>query len=335
MNTLTVCSFRGKLIETRHEVAVAIQDCDGVLQAATGDPDLIVHVRSAAKPFQALPLVEDGVMEAFDISARELALACASHNSEQYQVATVSRWMQRCGLQEEQLVCGSHRPLANDLGFRRHDGTWEDVELAQPSRVASNCSGKHTGMLSLAKFHGWDEAGYAVDGHPVQERCRSVISSWFDVPSDDVRGAVDGCGVVSWAVPLRAIATGYARMANADGPMQTIVSAMMTHPELVAGKRRLCTALMKAYPGKVLAKVGAGGVYGVALLDRGLGVAIKVLDGDPKATAVALLAVLDSLGLDCRHSTLLSRFAKPVILNTNRQVVGHYSLTRSPTFAID
>ena len=110
---------------------------------------------------------------------------------------------------------------------------------------------------------------------------------------------------------------------------------MMTYPELVAGKRRLCTALMKAYRGQVLAKVGAGGVYGVALLDRGWGVAIKVLDGDSKAAAVALLAVLDSLGLDYRRSTLLSRFAKPVILNTNRQVVGHYSLTRSPTFAID
>ncbi len=331
MNTLSVRSFRGKFVETRHHVIVAVETRDGALAAFNGDADAIFPTRSAAKPFQALPLVEEGVADAFDISERELALACASHNSEDYQVRMIREWLQRVGLREDQLVCGPHRPLAKELGFPKVDGSWEDVELAPPSRAASNCSGKHTGMLSLAKFHGWDETGYAVEGHPVQEKCRLTISTWFGLAPGDVCGAVDGCGVVSWAVPVRAIARGYARLANADPPMQKIVSAMVRHPDLVAGRRRLCTELMKAFPGKVLAKVGAGGVYAATLLDQGLGVAIKVPDGDSKAAAVALLAVLDHLGLDVGSEAALSRFAKPVILNTNHEVVGHYEAVGSLT----
>ena len=333
MTNLQVRSYRGGTVETVHNVCVAVADRRGSIIAGVGDPGLVVPVRSAAKPFQALPLIEDGVANEFDITERELALACASHNSESYQVAIVRDWMRRVGVDEGDLVCGPHRPLAKDLGFRQPDGSWEDVELASPSRAASNCSGKHTGMLSLAKFHGWEMKGYAANDHPVQQRCRSVISQWFDLPLDDVHGGVDGCGVVSWAVPVRALATGYARLADDDASMKRIVSSMIQNPDLVAGKRRSCTALMETYPGRVLAKVGAGGVYGATLLDRGLGIAVKVLDGDPRAATVALVAVLDHLGLDVGSEATLSRFAKPVILNTNHEVVGHYEAVGSLTDA--
>ncbi len=329
MTDLQVRSYRSGTVETVHNICAAVVDKHGKMVAGAGNPSLIAPTRSAAKPFQALPLIEDGVDKQLGITARELALGCASHNSETYQVAIVRDWMRRVGIDENQLVCGAHRPLAKDLGFRRLDGSWEDVELAPPSRTASNCSGKHTGMLSLAMFHGWDTRGYAVESHPVQQRCRSVISQWFELPANDVRGGVDGCGVVSWAVPLRALATGYARLADADGSMKSIVSAMMRHPDLVAGKRRSCTAIMEAYPARVLAKVGAGGVYAATLLDQGLGVAVKVVDGDARASTPALLAVLDHLGLDTASSDTLSRFAKPVILNTNGEVVGHYEAVGS------
>ena len=328
---LRVRAVRGDVVETTHEVAVAVVDQSGGLRESFGNPELVTPTRSAAKPFQALPLVEDGVVGACAVTPEELALACASHNSERHQVATVRAWLERLGLREEQLVCGPHRALAKDLGFPRNDGTWEDVELASPSPAASNCSGKHTGMLALARFHGWDEATYALEGHPVQERCRTVLSDWCDVPLGDLRGVVDGCGVVSWAVPLRALATGFARLAKADGAMKSIVSAMTERPDLVAGERRLCTSLMRAHPGRVLAKVGAAGVYGATLLDQRIGVAIKVLDGDPRAAAAALLAVLDTLGLDCQSSDVLSRFVRPVILNTNREVVGHYQRPKEST----
>ncbi len=329
MTELHVRSYRSGIVETVHNVCVAVVDQRGDLVATAGDPHVIAPARSAAKPFQALPLVEDGVDKELEISPSELALACASHNSESYQVALVRDWMQRVGIDEHDLVCGPHRPLAKDLGFRQPDGSWEDVELATPSRVASNCSGKHTGMLSLAKFHGWDTRGYAVESHPVQQRCRSVIAQWFDLSMDDVCGGVDGCGVVSWAVPMRGLATGYARLAEADEPMKKIVSAMVQHPDLIAGKRRSCTGLMETLRGRVLAKVGAGGVYAATVLDQGLGLAVKVLHGDPRAATAALVAVLDHLGLDTASCDALARFAKPVILNTNREVVGHYEAVGS------
>ena len=329
MSDLFVRTVRGGDTETVHEVAAVVVDHAGAVRCSYGDADLVTPIRSAAKPFQALPLVEDGALEALGIASEELAVACGSHNSEEYQVAVVRGWLGRLGLQEHDLVCGPHRPLAKDLGFPCSDGTWEDVVLAVQSRVASNCSGKHTGMLSLAKFHGWELAGYADADHPVQRNCLSVVSRLCDIDADAVGGAVDGCGVVSWAVPLRALATGYARLAPADGSTQAVVSAMTAHADLVAGKRRLCTALMQAYPGRVLAKVGAGGVYGATVLDEGLGIAVKVLDGDAKAASVALLTVLSDLGLDPQEADTLARFAHPVILNTNFAVVGHYEAVRN------
>lgn len=324
MSELRVNSVRSDVTETTHEIAAAVVDADGLLVASSGDPNLVTPMRSAAKPFQALPLVEDGVIERFAISRKELALACASHNSELHQVVIVRQWMDRLDLSEDQLVCGPHRPLAKDLGFRRHDGTWDEVELASPSRSASNCSGKHTGMLALAKLHGWTEEGYEVAGHPVQDRCRSAIGQACGVPERAIGAAVDGCGVVSWSLSLRAMAAGYARLSHADGAMGEIVTAMTTHPDLVAGKRRLCTALMGAYPGRIVAKVGAGGVYGAALIEERLGIAIKVIDGDHIAAAVALLAILDRLGLQPPAASVLPEFARPIILNTNRKIVGSY-----------
>lgn len=329
LNKLEIRSFRGGDVETVHHVCIAVVDADGTLVAGAGDPGLITPTRSASKPFQAYALVADGAADALEVGGAELALASASHNSEVHQVETVRGWMQRLDLREDQLVCGPHRSLAKDLGFHRPDGTWEAVDLAPPSRIASNCSGKHVGMLALAKFHGWNQDGYECDDHPVQQRCRSVIADWFALPMSDVHGAVDGCGVISWAVPLKGLATGYAKLAGADEPMRAVVRAMTEHPDLVAGKRRLCTTLMRAFPGKVLAKVGAGGVYGAALLDRGLGIAIKVLDGDSKAASVALTAVLSELGLELNEAGEWARFVHPVIVNTNRRIVGRYEAVRS------
>ncbi|MCZ6918288.1 MAG: asparaginase [Gemmatimonadetes bacterium] len=319
-----VHSIRGGLIETTHEVVVAVVDAAGRHVVRHGDADLVTPIRSAAKPFQAFPLVADGVVDGLGISPEELALACASHNSEVHQVQLVANWMSRIGVKESDLVCGPHRPLAKEAGVRRRDGTLQEVELAPPSRVASNCSGKHTGMLALAKYHGWSPQGYALADHPVQQRCGAAIAEWFDLDMASLRTTLDGCGVVSWAVPLRAMALGYARASRATGPMASIVSAMTTHPGLVAGVRRTCTALMKAYPGRILAKLGAAGVYGAALLEEGLGIAIKVLDGNLMASGVALMAVLDALGLAPTPSSHLADYASPVMANTNGDVVGRY-----------
>ena len=333
MTQLSVRSLRGGFVETSHDVVVAVSDHDGNLVASSGDPDLTTPMRSAAKPFQALPLVEDGVVDRFEISQPELALACASHNSEKYQVAIVRDWMGRLGLTEGELICGPHRALAAELGFPRQDGTCDEVDLAEPSRVASNCSGKHTGMLVLAQHRAWNKNDYGLVEHPVQQRCRVVISEWCGVTQDDLGVSVDGCGVISWVLPLRALALGYARLANASGAAQQIVAAMTNHPDLVAGKGRLCTALMRAYPGEIVAKVGAGGVYGVGLIGKRMGIAIKAVDGNYRAAVVGLLAVLQELGMEPTPESALPEFFRPIILNTNGESVGHYEPNGSVSFA--
>lgn len=284
---LRVEATRGDLVESVHRVAVAVVDASGALLAASGDPGERTWWRSAAKPFQALPLVQDGAAEHFALSDEELALACASHSSEPRHLDIVSRLMARIGISDAELSCGPHPPLSAAVAQTVARGT---VTLTPRW---SNCSGKHTGMLALAKHCGWPLEGYQASGHPVQQRILEEISRWTGVPAPEVALAVDGCTAACFGLPLRAMALAYARLgASSDPAPRRIVGAMLAHPFLVAGSGRLCTDLMTAWPGRVLAKVGAEGIYSASLPGHGLGVALKVEDGEIHASGVALLEVL-------------------------------------------
>ena len=299
-------SWRGTVLESRHQVHVAVVDAAGKLVAHAGNPDLVTFWRSAAKPFQALPLVHDGAVERFGLTRQDLALACASHSSEPAQVALVREFLQRIGCSERDLMCGPHRPLS--------DAVAKDYETRglRLTAVYSNCSGKHTGMLALAKLHGWPTEFYARVEHPVQQRCLKSVSEYTDVPVPDVGVAVDGCGVACFALPLRNMALAYTRL---DGP---ILEAMTLHPELIAGEGRPCTEMMRAHPGRVVTKVGAEGVYSALLLRESLGVSLKVADGHSLAAALAIAAVLAELGLKPQPTWLLT---KP-ITNSRGETVG-------------
>jgi L-asparaginase II len=299
-------SHRGSTLESRHTVHVAVVDGGGRLVASAGDPDYRTFWRSAAKPFQALPLVLDGVAERFGLSRQDLALACASHSSEPGQVALVREFLQRIGCSERDLMCGPHRPLSDAVA---KDYETRGVRL---TAVYSNCSGKHAGMLALAKHHGWPTEFYARIEHPVQQRCLESVSRSTDVPKHQLGIAVDGCGVACVALPLRNMALAYTRV---DGP---ILEAMMLHPELIAGEGRPCTEMMRAHPGRVVAKVGAEGVYSALLIREGLGVTLKVEDGHSVASALAIAAVLAELGLRPQPAALL----KKPITNSRGETVG-------------
>jgi L-asparaginase II len=303
---LFVESYRGRILESRHTVHVAVVDGAGRLVASAGDPDYQTFWRSAAKPFQAVPLVEDGVVERFGLTRQDLALACASHSSEPAHVALVREFLQRIGCSERDLMCGPHRPLSDAVA---KDYETRGVRL---TAVYSNCSGKHTGMLALAKHHGWPTEFYARIEHPVQQRCLKSVSEYTDVPANEIGVAVDGCGVACFALPLRNMAVAYTRIPNA------ILEPMALHPELIAGEGRPCTELMRAHPGRVVAKVGAEGVYGALLLREGLGVSLKVEDGHSLASALAIAAVLAELGLKPQPATLL----KKPITNSRGETVG-------------
>ena len=299
-------NYRGSVLESRHTVHVAVVDSAGRLVARAGSPDLVTFWRSAAKPFQAQPLVADGVVERFKLTREDLALACASHSSEPAQVALVREFLQRVGCSERELLCGPHRPLSDAVA---KDYETRGVRL---TAVYSNCSGKHTGMLALAKSHGWPTEFYTRGDHPVQQRCLASVSEYADVPTKEIGVAVDGCGVACFALPLRNMALAYTRL---DGP---ILEAMTIHPELVAGEGRPCTEMMRAHPGRVVAKVGAEGVYSALLLREGLGVALKVEDGHSVASALAIAVILQELGLKPQPASLLK---KPVA-NSRGELVG-------------
>jgi len=297
---------RGTVLESRHRVHVAVVDASGTLVAQAGDPAYRTFWRSAAKPFQALPLVEDGVTERFGLSRQDLALACASHSSEPAQVALVREFLQRVGCSERDLLCGPHRALSDAVA---RDYETRGVRL---TAVYSNCSGKHTGMLALARHHGWPTEFYARIEHPVQQRCLKSVGTYTDVPVQDIGVAVDGCGVACFALPLRNMALAYTRL---DGP---ILEAMMLHPELIAGEGRPCTEMMRAHPGRVVTKVGAEGVYSALLVREGLGVTLKVEDGHSVASALAIAAVLAELALKPQPPSLL----KKPITNSRGETVG-------------
>lgn len=318
---MRVEQVRGAVVEAWHDVHVAVVDRSGRLVAGTGDPELVTFWRSAAKPFQALPLVEDGVVDRFGITTEELALACASHSSEPGQVARVRDLLAKLGCSERDLLCGPHPPLSERVA---EDYRTRGLRL---TAVYSNCSGKHAGMLALARHHGWPTEFYTRLEHPVQQRCLAEVSRWTDVATDAIRTAVDGCGVVCFGLPLRAMGLAYARLLPPDKglggkedrtPSARVVHAMLRHPELVAGAGRACTEMMGAHPGRVIAKVGAEGVYCAVLTHEALGVALKVSDGHGVAAALAMAAVLEELGLRPRPPSLMTL----PNLNTRGEKVG-------------
>lgn len=311
---------RSGRVESAHRIHVAVADEDGRLVAAAGDPERVTYYRSAAKPFQALPLVEDGVGERFGLTPEELALCCGSHGGEPRHVRAARSILARAGLDEGALACGAHRPLRERAGD-------ELVRRGQePLRVHNNCSGKHAGMLALAVHHGWPTDGYVDPEHPVQRRMLKEVARWCDVPEREIGAGVDGCGVVTFAVPLVRMAASWARLAGAarrGEPAAELVEAMTDHPFFVAGTDRLCTRLMETAGDRVVAKTGAEGVYCAGLPERALGVALKVEDGARRASEAALVRVLRFLEvLGPGDLGALSAWSPPLVENTRGERVG-------------
>ena len=263
---ISVVVERGGVVESRHLVhAVAVRDGE---VAAAGDPQAVAFMRSAAKPLQALPLAS----EELDVPAPEVAIACASHEATGDQLAAVRALLARSGSREDELECGEEHG----------------------SRVGHNCSGKHAGMLLRAKRRAWPVPGYRLPDHPLQREIVDVVVGATGLPAADISTATDGCGVVTFAVPLRAAALAFSRLVRGELPGSArVVEAMTAFPELVGGPGAADTALMRASPGTV-AKRGAEGLLCAGLPD-GTGLAVKVEDGANRAAGPALAHLL---GLD-------------------------------------
>ena len=308
------------MLESTHRVHAVVADAGGDVVRSWGDTGWLTVLRSAAKPFQTLPLVADGAAEHFGFSGEEIALCCGSHNAEQRHLQTVRAMLAKAGVSETRLVCGPHAPL-----LRKRERELADAGTPL-TPIMSNCSGKHAGMLALASFHGWPLEGYAHPHHPVQRRIRRELLHWMQCDPGSVPEGVDGCGVPTLAVPLRSAAGAMARLAAAaceGGAPGRVARAMVRYPFMVAGSERLCTCLMGEERDHLLAKVGAEGVYVAADLGRKLGVALKVEDGARRAAPPALMAVLERTGLLSQGTKqALARFSAPPLVNTRGEGVG-------------
>jgi L-asparaginase II len=323
---------RGSIVESVHRGHCVVLGGAGGVVARRGSPDALTYVRSAAKPQQVLPLITSGAAERFRLDARELAVACGSHNGEEAHTRAVLSMLGKAGLDASSLKCGPHEPYGKEAAAALRE------RGEKPSAIHNNCSGKHAAMLALAVHLGARPETYDQPGSPVQREVFRAVARLSGVPAEELRFAVDGCGLPAFALPLSAIALMHARLvappADFDDATREacarVVSAVHAHPEMVEGAGELDTEIMRAASGRLVSKVGAEGVYAAGVLPserwpEGLGLAFKIEDGDRGDRARARLAVelLRQLGLlPDELPAALSELADPVIKNHRGDHVG-------------
>ncbi|HHY50068.1 MAG TPA: asparaginase [Alphaproteobacteria bacterium] len=322
-NPVLVEAIRGTMVENRHRGAFVVCDAEGNIVAAAGDIDHPIFPRSAVKSIQALAMFTSGADRQFDLTDEELALACASHHGEDVHIAGVTAFLGHLGLDVAALECGAHQPNnpAAREALRR--------DARNPTALHNNCSGKHTGMLAVARALGAATTGYVERDHPVQREVRRVIELVIGEPLSTERCGTDGCSIPTWAAPLRAFARGFARMAVGDLPedlgdaARRVFDAATSHPLLVAGSGHFDTLVMEAFGGRVMQKGGAEGVQCGAIRDRGWGYALKCDDGNMTASIAMAAELLLALGEPNEEQrTVLLRFAQPGIRNVRGLEVG-------------
>src|SRR5438552_4374122 len=324
--------WRGPIVESRHCGHIAAVTGAGKMVAAVGAPDTVTFLRSSGKPFQALPLIASDGADRFRFTVQEIAIACGSHSGEPVHVETVRSMLAKIGVDESALKCGVHEPFSAEVAR----------ELARnqkaPNVLQNNCSGKHAGMLALARHVGAPTETYDQWTNPVQEMIGRTVAQFSDVPFDGIAIGTDGCGVPVFGISVGAMALMYARLvsppANFDehtrAGAQRIVRAMISFPELIGGtKSRLDTELIKAGNGRLISKIGAEGVYTIGVLPcddwpSGLGLALKIEDGDDhRARPPAVIEGLRQLDVLSRQELIaLADYAPTAITNRRGERVG-------------
>jgi len=315
--------LRSGEVESLHLGWLVVVDADGRVLAQVGD-DAAIYTRSSLKPLQALPLLATGGAERWGLGPEQLAVTAASHAGSRMHRETVLSLLTKAGLTPDQLACGTHMPY-DDEASRELLCRGES-----PTLLHCNCSGKHAGMLALAKHMGWPTEGYHLLEHPVQQLVREAVLEVTGVSPHDLSHGIDGCGLPVWRMPLSRLARGFARLGRPESlperwrePARRIVEAMAEHPERVSGPGRFDTELMRLTRGRLVAKGGGEAVHAGLVRDRGWGWALKVADGNRRATPPAILDVLDRLGgLTAEDRESLARWIRPELRNNRQESVG-------------
>lgn len=322
--------IRGNTVESVHTGHIYIIDGEGREVASIGDPSTVTYFRSACKALQLIPCLTSGAADAFGFDDREIALGAASHSGEVVHISIAARMLSKIGLTEDDLKCGAHMP------FSEADSRHMMRAGESPTQLHNNCSGKHAAMLAFAKHIGADLASYDLPDNRIQKRILRCVADFAEVPEDEIAIGIDGCAAPNFALPVKAMAKSIINLispAKFPEPTQIacsrIVSAMIKFPELVGGSERLDTKIMQAAPSRLISKVGADGVWlgGVLPCERwqsGLGIALKIADGDDylsrPVVAVEMLRQLGVLAADD-----LADLAPMPIKNRRGDIVGQVS----------
>lgn len=316
--------IRGSLIESIHRGHIAVVDHHGHLLYRVGNPDIVTFARSAAKLLQAIPVVESGAANFFRFTDEETTVICASHNGEPAHLKAVQSILAKTGLGPEYLQCGAHPPFdfasAGALIERREE----------PSSLHNNCSGKHSGMLALAKYMGAPTERYLSIDHPVQKRMLSAVSEMAGFPEERIELGTDGCGVPVFGLPLSRLAFAFARLGKNEGLPERrskactqILHSIQRKPFYLAGTNRFDTRLIEVTGGSVIGKMGAEGVFALTVPEQGWGIAVKVEDGAKRALYPAVTETLRQLHLlNDEETAALQPFHTPAHSNWQGQTVG-------------
>ncbi|MGG7579165.1 asparaginase [Rhizobium sp. Nf11,1] len=329
-----VVTDRGGIVENRHRVHAAVVDAEGRLLYALGNPTRLTLARSAAKPAQALAILETSGIERYGFDDADLALMCASHSSEELHIAHTRTMLAKIRAEEADLRCGGHPSLSETVNraWIRQDYT--------PTAVCSNCSGKHVGMIAGARAIGAGVEDYHLPDHPMQVLVKRTVAELCDLDPQDVEWGIDGCNLPTPAFPLDRLARLYAKLASAadrgegqeglsrrDAALARIFQSMARHPAMVAGEGRYCTVLMRAFNGALIGKLGADASYAIGVrasddtrrlgADGALGISVKVEDGNIEILYAVVTEILDQLGIgspELRRE--LATFHRPKRVNT-------------------
>lgn len=330
-NPVLVEVTRGNLVESRHRGMVVVVDGSGKTVFSLGETDAAVFPRSACKAMQALPLMETGAADAYGFGNKELALACSSHSGEPEHVALAAAMLAAAGRDVSALECGEH------WSFDQHTIIDQARSLKYPTQLHNNCSGKHAGFICACCHSGEETAGYVTYDHPLQREIRGVMEGLTGAALAHDNCGIDGCSIPTYAVPLKGLAHGFAKMATGQGlePVRAraskrLIEACMAEPFYVAGTKRACTRLMQTAPGRIFAKTGAEGVFCAAIPEKGIAIALKCEDGATRAAEAMVAATLARFFRDEPelHASLMAQ-ANHSMRNWNGLHVGDVRVTEA------
>jgi len=316
--------YRSNLVESRHRGDVAVVSPTGTLKYYSGNPEKNTYLRSAAKPFQILPVINSGAADFFNFTKQEIAVMSASHNGEEKHVKTVKEILNKVGISEDKLNCGIHDPYFKKAAHKLY------LNGNKPSEIHNNCSGKHAALLALCKFNEWDLDDYLKKDHPVQQLMLTTISEITETKKEDIFLGEDGCGVVVFGLPVHKMAYGFARLANPDSlpnrykeAAQRINKSIKDHPNMIAGTKSFNTDLIEVMGDKLTGKMGAEGVFCFGLYN-GPGVSVKVEDGNSRAVPPVVIDVLKKLNvLSQEELEKLKKHERPIVKNHHKHEVGY------------